>query len=126
MSNPSNTVHLIGRLTADPELHHSPTGKPICELRLAVEGLAGETTTGYIAVSCWHAPGEACARILTKGWLIAASGELRVAPWQSTHRRGVDIGIPYATVKFLSAPHTRPEPEPESESGPAPADQAEF
>ncbi len=34
--NPMNTVNLIGRLTADPELRHTAGGTPVCTLRLAV------------------------------------------------------------------------------------------
>lgn len=104
MSNPTNTVQLIGRLTADPQLRTTPSQKHVCGMRLAVDGLGGRDTVGYIDISCWNAPGQACARTLTKGWLVAVSGELQITPWERDERKGLNIGIPFANVKFLTAP----------------------
>ncbi|WP_354697329.1 Single-stranded DNA-binding protein B [Paraconexibacter sp. AEG42_29] len=109
MSSPANHVQLIGRLTADPNLRTSPSDKAICEMRLAVDGLGGKDTVGYINVSCWNAAGEACARQLTKGWAVAVCGELRIVPWRTEQRSGTDVAIPFASVKFLTAPRTRTE-----------------
>src|SRR5919204_649739 len=33
-----NRVVLVGNLTKDPELRHTPSGTPVCSLRLAVDG----------------------------------------------------------------------------------------
>ncbi len=32
-----NTINLIGRTTADPELRFTPSGTPVCKFRLAVQ-----------------------------------------------------------------------------------------
>ena len=104
MSNPNNTIQLIGRLTADPELRTTTSGKQVCGMRLAVDGLGGKDTAGYIDLSCWNAPGQACARTLTKGWKVAVSGELQISPWERDGRKGLNISIPFATVEFLTAP----------------------
>ena len=74
-----NSISLTGRLTQDPELRTLPTGSTVCRLRLAVNGMGrgGRDETGYINVSAFGNAGEAAARVLTKGWLVAVDGRLQ-------------------------------------------------
>ena len=39
MAGNINRVVLVGNLTRDPELRHTPSGTPVCSLRLAVNTL---------------------------------------------------------------------------------------
>ena len=66
----------------------------MCELRLAVDGMGrAARETGYIDVSTFGKPGEAAAHVLTKGWLVAVDGRLRVPRSGSrTARRRHDYG----------------------------------
>lgn len=107
MSNPNNHLQLIGRLTGDPELRRLESGKTVCNMRLAVDGMGGREEAGYIDVAVWGNPGEACARTLAKGWLVAASGALQVRVWKTDERSGIDVSIPFAAVRFLTAPKPR-------------------
>ena len=110
MSNPTNNTTQIGRLTSDPELRELADDKSVCNMRLAVDGLAGRNETGYIDVAVWGKAGGACAKTLTQGWLVAVAGELQVKPWKRDERSGVNVSIPFATVKFLAAPRGEREP----------------
>src|SRR6266480_2695351 len=66
-----NRVVLVGNLTKDPELRHTPSGTAVCSLRLAVntrrkDGATGEWTEkpNYFDVTVWGNQGENCAQYL--------------------------------------------------------------
>lgn len=108
-----NAIHLTGRLTTDPELRPLPSGDNVCKLRLAVEGLAPGRETGYLNVSCFGKPGEAAARVLSKGWLVAVDGRLSYQEWETDEgSRRHDYEV-VGTVEFLAAPRGREEESPE-------------
>src|SRR5215212_9180903 len=69
-----NRVVLVGNLTRDPELRHTPSGMAVCSLRLAVntrrkDGATGQWTEkpNYFDITVWGAQGENCAQYLSKG-----------------------------------------------------------
>ena len=78
-----NSIQLTGRLTRDPELRATTTGDPVCGLRLAVDGMGRRNDVGYIDVTVYGKPGEACARHLTRGWLVGVSGASSTASGKS-------------------------------------------
>jgi single-strand DNA-binding protein len=102
-----NSYKATGRLAQDPELRALPDGTPVCKLRLAVKGLArGEEEVGYINATTFGAPGEAAARVLTKGWLVAIDGRLEYHDWESKDgekRRDWEV---VGSVEFLAAPRS--------------------
>jgi single-strand DNA-binding protein len=108
-----NTVNITGRLTADPELRSLPSGEGVCKLRLAVEGLAPRGETGYVNVSSFGKPGEAAARVLAKGWLVAVSGRLAYHEWETedgSKRHDYEV---VGNVEFLAAPRSNSSQSPE-------------
>jgi single-strand DNA-binding protein len=111
-----NSVNITGRLTADPELRALPSGENVCKLRLAVAGLAPARETGYVNVSCFGKPGEAAARVLSRGWLVAVSGRLAYHAWEAddgSKRHDYEL---VGNIEFLSAPRGNgPRPAPEHE-----------
>jgi single-strand DNA-binding protein len=99
-----NSINITGRLTTDPELRSLPSGDPVCKLRLAVDGLAPGRETGYLNVTCFGKPGEAAARVLSKGWLVAVSGRLEYHEWETddgAKRHDYEV---IGNVEFLAAP----------------------
>jgi single-strand DNA-binding protein len=99
-----NNYKATGRLTEDPELRELPTGTPVCKLTVAVKSLAREGEVGYIDVSSFGASGEAAARVLTKGWLVALDGRLEYHDWETQDgekRRSWEL---IGNVEFLAAP----------------------
>ena len=112
-----NSINITGRLTTDPELRSLANGEKVCKLRLAVEGLAPGRETGYLNVACFGKPGEAAARVLAKGWLVAVDGRLSYHEWESeesSKRHDYEV---IGNVEFLTAPRgesaqaTQPEPQ---------------
>ncbi len=99
-----NSINIVGRLTRDPELRELPSGSSVCNLRLAVDGLAPNRDTGYIDAAAFGKPGEAAARVLAKGWLVAVSGRLERRTWKAeddTNRHDYRV---IGDVQFLAAP----------------------
>ena len=73
MAGNINRVVLVGNLTRDPELRHTPSGTPVCSLRLAVntrrKDESGQWTDkpNYFDITVWGQQGENCAQYLSKG-----------------------------------------------------------
>lgn len=76
-----NRVVLIGRLTRDPELRTTTTGKQVSDFSLAVDKRIkptdGSPTADFFRVSAWGQTAEFVANYLTKGRLVAVDGRLQ-------------------------------------------------
>lgn len=78
-----NKYICTGRLTRDPELRDLSAGKSVCDLRVAVDGMGRGGEVGFIGVSVFGKPGEACAQYLSKGSPVAVDGRLEFSEWQT-------------------------------------------
>ena len=102
-----NRIVLIGRLTKDPELRHTQSGKAVCAFTLAVDRpyLAnnGNREADFINIVVWNKLGENCAQYLGKGKLAAVDGRLQIRSYdgQDGQRRYVTEVIA-DNVRFLS------------------------
>jgi single-strand DNA-binding protein len=99
-----NRINITGRLTHDPELISLPSGDSVCQLRLAVESMAPGRDTGYIDVATFGKPGEAAARVLSKGWLVAVDGRLEYRTWETDEKQTRHAYRVVGSVEFLAAP----------------------
>ena len=74
-----NHTGLQGRLTADPELRHTPSGVAITSFRLASDTgrktKDGQKITNFIDCVAWRAQAEFVSKYLTKGRLVLVEGE---------------------------------------------------
>ncbi|MGQ9474697.1 MAG: single-stranded DNA-binding protein [Actinomycetota bacterium] len=81
-----NSVVMIGNLTRDPELRYTPSGVPVCTLRLAVSrnfpNQQGEMEADFFNVIVWRNQAEKCAEYLTKGRQVAITGRLQSRSWE--------------------------------------------
>lgn len=77
-----NQLSLVGHLTRDPQLRTLSDGRPVCDMRLAVNG-ARDAQPLYIDIAAFGAQAEACARYLAKGREIAFTGRLVYSEWQA-------------------------------------------
>lgn len=86
-----NSVHIIGRLGRDPEIRHSQTGSPICNLRVATDESYTDRDGNKVDRVEWHTvvvfgkPAEACANHLGKGSLVFVDGSLQTRKWQDAN-----------------------------------------
>ena len=105
-----NRVVLVGNLTRDPELRHTPSGTAVCSLRVAVNSRRKDDSgqwvdkPNYFDVTVWGAQGENCAQYLAKGRPVAVDGRLEWREWQDkdgNKRQSVDIIAD--SVQFLGS-----------------------
>lgn len=96
-----NTVNLIGRLTRDPELRNTANGKPVCNMRVAVNGTREGDVT-YIDVVTFDKQAEACAAHLGKGREVGVSGRLSYSEWKADDGSSRSKHEVIGRVQFLS------------------------
>ncbi len=108
-----NRYQATGRLTKDPELRELPDGTPVCEIRIAVDGMGrgGRNEAGYINVSEFGERGRAAAKVLSRGWLIAADGRLEHRSWETEEGQARHDYSVIGHIEFLAAPREHQDPE---------------
>ena len=76
-----NRAILIGRLTRDPELRTTPTGRNVCQFAIAVNrtytSANGEREADFINVVVWRKQAENVCKYCTKGSLVGVSGRIQ-------------------------------------------------
>jgi len=77
-----NSVVLIGRLTADPELRKTTNNISVTTFTLAVDRIA-KNEADFIRCVCWRATAEAVANHMSKGRMVAIEGRIQVRPWET-------------------------------------------
>ena len=106
-----NRVVLVGNLTRDPELRHTPGGTAVCSLRLAVNTRRKDAATGqwgekpnYFDITVWGQQGENCAQYLAKGRRVGVQGRLEWREWEAqdgSKRQAVEVVA--ESVQFLDS-----------------------
>lgn len=85
-----NSVCLMGRLTADPELKSTQLGVSVCNFRIAVDRTytpkGQEKQTDFINIITWRSTAEFVSRYFRKGQLVAVQGSIQTS--QYTDRDG--------------------------------------
>ena len=86
-----NKIFLQGRLVADPEMRHTPSGVAVASLRMAVDRdfkdkETGEKKADFINVVAWRSTAEFVSRFFTKGRMAVVEGRLQIREY--TDREG--------------------------------------
>jgi single-strand DNA-binding protein len=82
-------VTVVGNLTDDPELKHTPTGAAVANFRVAVTTRVrdGETwrdgETSYFRVNAWRQLAEHVTDSLSKGDRAVIIGRLKARSWET-------------------------------------------
>jgi len=107
-----NSVQLIGRLVADPELRYTQKGAPVCDFRIATTRRFKNRETGemqeetlFINVVAWRRQAELANDFLKKGSAVLIEGRLRSRQWESNQgekRSAIEV-VAYR-IQFLDAP----------------------
>lgn len=116
-----NRVILTGRLTRDPELRKTTTGKNVVSFSIAVDrrfkGQDG-ADADFFRVSAWGQTAEFVSNYITKGRLVAVDGRLQQRKYTDNAGESKEIVEVVAdSVTSLDRPRDRAEGSGESAGG---------
>jgi len=104
-----NTVVLIGRVVAPPELRYTPSGKAVASFTLAVDRRRGgganqeNKETDFIPIVAWERLGEICNEYLSKGKLVCIQGSLRTRTYEQDGQKRKAFEINASEMQMLSS-----------------------
>ncbi len=111
-----NRIVLIGRLTRDPELRELPSGRSVCDLRLACNGVRRDPEGEYrerphfFDVAAFAGLGESVARHMRKGSLVAIDGRLEWREWETAEQaKRQAVKVVAESIQFLDRPAGEPQ-----------------
>lgn len=112
-----NRVHVIGRLTADPEVRTSSHGDQRASFRLAVPKVPDREAAVFVTVTCFGRLAVVVADHLSRGRRVAVDGRLDHREWiDDAGVRHERHGIVADVLDFLDSPDRS-----DGESDPVPA-----
>ena len=102
-----NTAVIMGRLTADPELRHTPQGIAVTRFTVAVDRAyqkAGtERQADFIDVVCWRQTAEFVTRYFRKGSMIGVEGSIQTGSYEKDGIRRRTFEIVANNVSFCGS-----------------------
>ena len=113
MSDLSN-YSFTGRITKDAKFNTLASGKSLLDVSVAVNtGYKDNAKTTFISVKKWGESGKNLVPYLTKGTLVAGSGQLSLSEW--TDREGksrTTVEVMVSDLQLLAAPNKQDRPAP--------------
>lgn len=106
-----NKVMLMGNLTRDPEVRHTPKGLAVAELSMAInrtwkdeQGQKQEETT-FLEVTFYGRTAELAQQYLTKGRPVYVEARLRLDTWddKETGKKRNKLKLIGENMQFLSS-----------------------
>ena len=95
-----NTVTIMGRLTADPELQYTLDGTAYCSVRIAVDrdakGRDGKRRTDFISAVAWKGAAEFLSKWFQKGRMICVTGRLQSRTYEArdgSKREATEVNV---------------------------------
>lgn len=80
-----NKIVLMGRLTADPELRHTPSNVPVATFTVACErdfsNNNGVKEADFIDIVTWKNTADFVSKYFSKGRMAIISGRLQIRSW---------------------------------------------
>ncbi len=105
MAKSINQVILMGRLTRDPELRTTATGKNVCSFSLAVDRKFGQDDgADFFDVTAWDKLGELVNQYLSKGRRCLVQGRLSFRSWEQDGQKRSKVEVIAEDVTFLDGP----------------------
>ena len=105
-----NRVILVGRLTRDPELKHTPQGMAVTSFTIAnsrtyTQGGEKKEQVSYFDCIAWTKLAELISQYCKKGTQVAVEGRLQQRRWDDSEgNKKSKIEIVVENIQFLSHP----------------------
>ena len=100
MAKDLNQVTLMGRLTKDPELKTTNSGKNISLFTLAVNGFQ-EDKTNFIDCKAWGKTAELISKYVAKGQRLLVTGELEQETWEQDGQKRSKLSVTVREIQFI-------------------------
>lgn len=109
-----NKAIIMGRLTHEPELRQTGTGRPVCSFSIAVNNGYGENRrTDFINCVAWNKTAEFVSRYFTKGKMIIVIGRITTRAWEDKNgKRCYETDVVADEVSFGESKGTASESKP--------------
>lgn len=106
MAKSINQVIIMGRLTRDPEMRTTPSGKNVTSFSLAVDRQGSDDTADFFDITAWEKLGELVNQYLSKGRRCLVQGRLRQESWddKETGKKRSRVAVVASDVTFLDGP----------------------
>lgn len=88
-----NSVTLMGRLTRDPEMKKTSTGKTVTSFSLAVDRFGKDAGTDFFNCTAWEKVGDYLAQYSKKGALVLVDGRLKQDTWEQDGQKRSSVSI---------------------------------
>lgn len=107
MAKSINQVILMGRLTRDPEVRTTSTGKTITSFSIAVDRGGQDDQADFFDITAWEKLGELVSQYLSKGRRCLVQGRLRQDSWddKETGKKRSKVEVVATDVTFLDGPN---------------------
>ena len=107
-----NKVILIGNLTRDVEVRHTPSGSAVADVSLAInesyKGKDGNKVDNTVFVDCtlWGKTAELAGQYLAKGRPVMFEGRLTMEKWddKETGQKRSKMKVVVESMQFLGSP----------------------
>lgn len=97
-----NKVIIVGRLTRDPEVRYTQTGKAVASFSVAVDTGFGENKRAdFIPVVVWDKLAEVCGNNLTKGRRVLVEGRLQIRDYEKDGQKRRAAEVVAQNIEFL-------------------------
>jgi len=80
-----NNISIIGRLTKDPDVRKTPSGRSVCAFTIANErpkNGQGEKEVDFLEVVAWNSSADFVGNYFKKGSPILVTGRLQTRAWK--------------------------------------------
>lgn len=104
MARSINQVILMGRLTRDPEMRTTPSGKSVTNFSLAVDRLGNDDSADFFDITAWEKTGELVNQYLSKGRRCLVQGRLSFRTWEQDGQKRSKVDVIANDVTFLDGP----------------------
>lgn len=106
-----NKVMLIGNLTRDPEVRHTPKGTAVAEISLAINRVwrderdQKQEEVTFVDVTLWGRTAELAQQYLAKGRPVYIEGRLQMDTWddKTTGQKRTKMKIVGESMQFLGS-----------------------
>ena len=97
-----NKVILVGRLTRDPEVRYTQTGKAVASFSVAVDtGYGDNKRADFIPIVVWDKLAEVCGNNLSKGRRILVEGRLQIREYEKDGQKRRSAEVVAQNIEFL-------------------------